>query len=569
MGKLQKAISPLTILCIALSILAVCLCLWHCSFGFSDDEPFYFTIPLRLIQGDGLIVDEWHVSQLSSVFLVPFVFLFRCITGGTEGIMVCARYVYVALHFLLCLFLFIRLKKYGYFAFFAALSAFMYSPHGVTTYCYNTLTTDFLILCFCLLIPPEGGQTVSRLGLIASGALFACAVLCCPYLAAAYFIFAAYVLISAGAAKKNGRASLFSLRELVFITVGIAVIALLFLLFLLGRTGINGIVNSLPYIFSDPEHPAMSLRERAASVFYSTWLCHPLFKFSLTAFVIVLAVLAVDRDRRKHWRAYLIVSVTICIFTYCIFFSGIREKYQNAIMLPLIFPGLTAYILTEHKPKRMFALFFTVGLIYSACLCFTSNLFFMVMPAGIAISNIASLTFISQLLRDRSDDCRPSVSVIPQVAVVLCVAALVFMQFYAKYEFSFYQSERNAELEYRICDGPAKGTLTDETKYKNYSDILSDITVLKDREGSVVYLSNQPWCYLYTDALRCGAYSPWLSGEDRVSLDRLETYWGTHSCPDYVYLPDCSEFDTDDVISRLTGYGYTITPLNFGILAAK
>ena len=40
------------------------------------DEGFYLTIPYRLIQGDCLLVDEWHVSQLAGFLLIPVLKLY-------------------------------------------------------------------------------------------------------------------------------------------------------------------------------------------------------------------------------------------------------------------------------------------------------------------------------------------------------------------------------------------------------------------------------------------------------------------------------------------------------------
>ena len=63
--------------------------------GTISDEAFYISIPLRLIQGDGLFTDEWHLSQLSAVLLYPAVRLFTAVTGGTSGIILFMRRLFV------------------------------------------------------------------------------------------------------------------------------------------------------------------------------------------------------------------------------------------------------------------------------------------------------------------------------------------------------------------------------------------------------------------------------------------------------------------------------------------
>ena len=76
-----------------LGLTAVFFC-WRCRYGFAEaDEAFYPTIAYRLTQGDRLLVDEWHMSQLSSVLLYLPVLLFTRLTGGTAGIYLALRYL--------------------------------------------------------------------------------------------------------------------------------------------------------------------------------------------------------------------------------------------------------------------------------------------------------------------------------------------------------------------------------------------------------------------------------------------------------------------------------------------
>ena len=60
------------------------------------DESFYLTIPLRLAQGDALLVDEWHVSQLAGFLTYPLMRVYLWVNGGnTEGIVLHFRYIYL------------------------------------------------------------------------------------------------------------------------------------------------------------------------------------------------------------------------------------------------------------------------------------------------------------------------------------------------------------------------------------------------------------------------------------------------------------------------------------------
>lgn len=547
-------------LCLWLSALG--LCLWRCSYGFSDDEPFYYTIPLRIIQGDTFIVNEWHVSQLSSFFLIPYVFFFTRLNGSTEGIIVFARYIYVFSHLFVSLFLYMRLKKYGLVAFVASISYFIFAPHEIMTYYYNTMTRDFLILSFCLIGLDDSPVRFSALSDTLSGFFFAGAVLCCPYLAVAYFAFAIFVLLNIRRDK-----ALFKVRSFAFFTLGAAVLALIFLSFVFSRTSIPAAFSSISYILNDPEHPPMTLYDRCVSIFYSTVFSHPLFPFAIAAYLLLLIVLFVDKKRSLHWALYISVSSLIVLFSFALYLPNILYRYANAIMVPFIFPGFIAYILCDNKPRRIFCLFFICGLIYAICLCFTSNLFFLVMPAAISISNIASMIFIGELLSEKRSENQSFR--IGCTAIALCMCALLVLQVYVKHEHSYLQYEHTRDVNCYIDRGPAKGTYTDREKYLDYMGIISDIDILKAKSGSIAYMSVHPWMYLYTDNLTCGAYSAWISGEQACSLDKMESYWELNHdhLPDYVYIPNCSYFDPADINSRLSLRGYTFSETANGTLA--
>lgn len=60
----------------------VCMHLSRIRLGNVDiDEAFYLTVPYRLAQGEGLLADEWHVSQLVGFLLYPFVKCYLLIQG--------------------------------------------------------------------------------------------------------------------------------------------------------------------------------------------------------------------------------------------------------------------------------------------------------------------------------------------------------------------------------------------------------------------------------------------------------------------------------------------------------
>ena len=176
-----------------LGLTAVFFC-WRCRYGFAEaDEAFYPTIAYRLTQGDRLLVDEWHMSQLSSVLLYLPVLLFTRLTGGTAGIYLALRYLYVAVQCLVAATVYLRLRRYHSLGAAAgALALAVYAPYGINALSYNSLGILLMAMTGALLVPAE---EESRAAYILAGLSFAGSVLCCPYLIAVYLLYALFVFI--------------------------------------------------------------------------------------------------------------------------------------------------------------------------------------------------------------------------------------------------------------------------------------------------------------------------------------------------------------------------------------
>ena len=68
----KKSVDKDIIAVISFFVFALLVYLYRINWGMASvDETFYLTTPFRLVQGDALLVDEWHVSQLSAVLIYP------------------------------------------------------------------------------------------------------------------------------------------------------------------------------------------------------------------------------------------------------------------------------------------------------------------------------------------------------------------------------------------------------------------------------------------------------------------------------------------------------------------
>ena len=80
---------------------------------FSDDETYYVTVPLRLLNGDSLVQHEWHLTQFSTLFSYLPVYIWTAIKGSAEGIFIFLRCTYLLIHTIISVVIYRFFKKYG------------------------------------------------------------------------------------------------------------------------------------------------------------------------------------------------------------------------------------------------------------------------------------------------------------------------------------------------------------------------------------------------------------------------------------------------------------------------
>lgn len=552
---------------IALIAGGIIFAFWKCVFGFGgNDEAFYLTVPQRFNMGDALIKDEWHLSQLSGFLLMPFVWLFTTITGSTEGIILAARVLYIIFHATVSIVIYTRIRKYGYVSVFASVLYFIYTPYDIMAMSYNTMGLDFVTLSGVIM---GTASYKKKLPLIVSGVAFAAAVLCCPYLAVAYILYGICVLIHTFIKNKETKfilkSELFAGKTFLFFSIGIFALASVFLVFVLTRVSIKEIFNYLPYLMTDPEHPQIALGTRFGMYFKSIYNCHSHFYIALFSYLVMIVVMIIDRKRKSHRSIYLIVTTAIVIFCYVLLLPQLTYSTYNAIMFPLIFIGITSYILCENKPKPLFASLFVLGIIYSFAICFSSNQYFYVISMVITASNIASYVFLAQLLREmKTTQDNIEYAVWVKRGSFLFVAFMIFLQgafqITVKSEHCFWESGNTSNLTAQIKNGPAKGIYTNVNNCNTYEQIYSDLQYYKNKqEDKILFLTSRTWCYLAVD-FPYGTLSAWISGEKPSSVERLKTYYRVNyeEIPKYIYIPKESEWDFTNLYNDAQLSGYSV-----------
>ncbi len=549
-----------------LMIAAIALSMWKITLGFGgNDEAFYLTVGHRLGLSDTLFADEWNLSQMAGFLMMPFVWLYRTIVGSTEGIMLTFRVLYLIVHALVAVFAYKRLRKYGYVAAVGITLYFVFTPYNIMALSYNTIALDMLLLCTLLLSTSKKNWQFA-----VSGLCLAFAVLCCPYLAVIYLLYALCVVLNI-VLKKFGvknlavNSEIFSVKRFLIFSIGVVALALVFFVFLLCTCGIKAVFENLPYMLNDPEHPQVGIFAKLKSYFRAIYLCHNRFKIVLFTYLASVLMMALDRNRKNHRAFYLIISALCMVVTLLMFYPTLLTHSYNAIMVPMIFVGITSYILCERKPKELFITLFVCGIIYSICAVMASNQYFYIISMTLSISNVASYIFLSQLLKEmkeRPDEVSYTNALRKSAVIVVAfaISLLACMQLESKIEHCFWESSKET-LTAKITSGPAKGLYTTEQNQSLYESISKDLDYYESvKKGDILLLTERTWCYLKTNDKPYASFSAWITGETDAALRRLEQYYQVNpdKVPDYIYIPKTNKLDAAKLSSIAQSHGYGV-----------
>ena len=557
-GKLNTR--SVTLLWLGLFAAALAFCLWKLPYGFGgSDEGFYLTVAHRLTLGDSLFADEWHLSQLSSFFLYPFVKIYRAVRGSNEGIMLAARYAYLIMHTAVSALIYMRLRKFGLGAAFASVLYLVYTPFDMMCLSYNTIALDMLAVTGLML--GRAGER-DRAAFLVGGVAFACAVVCCPYLAVAYLLYgiATGLFALPGLKKCSG---FFAGKNFLYFSLGIFIPFVLFMAFFLRHTELDRLLAALPGLLSDPEHPSYSLWFMAKHYLYCILTAHKLMAAVLGLYALHLILLLADKKRACRPGLHFAFGLLCSVLCAVLFIPELSERYYNAVVFPPVFAGLTAYLLLDEKPTGLFISTFLLGVIYSVCVSSTSNMGFLVISMAFSVVNIASVVFIGLFVRQNRREagcvelCIPAALALALFAAMLC---------YSKADHCFWDGAPT-QLKSELTAGPGRGIVTSQALGESYRLIYEDMQSYRETDrGELLIMSQIPWCYLIAEDYPYGSFSAWLSGLDESTVERLELYYeiNPEKIPEYIHIVKSNAFGPlflqhEDIIAGAESHGYTLT----------
>ena len=538
---------------------------WKLRYGWSytGDEPFYLAVPDRLLMGDAPVAQEWNLSQTSGYLLIPLVALFRLLTGGTEGIILFTRSCYLLVHAAVTLFIYVRLRRrFGWGAVAAALMHFMFIPYHTMAFSYNTIPIEALTVSGLLLAFPGKRPWI---GAYAAGLLFAAAVLCCPFLAVLYLLYAVCALL-----RKRLKRTPAPLREPMFaggtflrFTAACAILAVIIVGYVLIRTGVSAILKDLSWLVYEPNHDfnasafskALGYLKALLTGYSSLTAPDPVLTGAWIAEAVLVLIIAADRQRVLHRPVWLCAGLAITLVCLMDLRQDMSTQY-HLIMLPMLFAAIPAFLLCREKDWGLFAGLFVPGVAFSMAMYLSSNNESFVIALALSVSNVAGILFVTRVIMELLEDYRGRTvgTTSAQLLAAACCLVLLFTRAQIIRNLTYWD-EGTYNLTQTLTEGPAKGVITSEGKAQTYSDIMADVALLRQLpEGNVLFMDAGSVAYLAL-GYPYGTFSPWF---ESMHTEKLAAYYENHpeKIPQYICIPLDGTVDADRLQRSAEDAGY-------------
>ena len=529
------------------------------------DESFYLAIAQRFAKGDRPLVDEWQLSQLSHLFLIPFYWAFTAITGGITGIILFMRQMFLAFNLVFYWILYMKLRGYGIWGFFATAVFSCYVPWAMFTLNYYSVSPRLLLLLCLLLFWRKGELGKGRL--LIGGAIFSVIVLIEPPFAVLYVLFSASVFILAflqkrKLCKKTAYAFFLNYKTWLYITLAILGCAFIFLSFLGWKSGFNNIIASIPELLADSEYDFSTggnVKSFLISKFSTVADYFGGVNLALSVLLCVITFWSTKKQKKTNGKLWIFLLSNLLVLSFCLFpiYSQLRYKtnifehwyYYVLTPVPLCSFGFINYCLCEKKDSKLFMIWI-LSVVSSTLMdsfsdvCFGACLSIAAVPGFLCFGTIVNEFFEQEKLqRNKKSRKAYALKTLKAKRILLIASLTAFAVFigwegvniYAEGTFLLTEGETVAENNMvKIEQGVYEGIYTTSTIAKEYNDLLEDLDVIKAESRGPVYLENPfPLAELYLE-LPSSNCSSWNSVGTR---DRQIRYFQMHpeKTPDVIY----------------------------------
>lgn len=550
----------------------------------NGDETNYIAGANHFLLGDRMLVDFWSLLQLFDLFLCIPLKLCLSVLGGTEGVVLAMRYVYVGIKLIFFCFIYLSLRKYRYWAILCAVIFTAFHPMGFFTLTYYTIAPcAALLIGMILFLKPRR----TAFDCVFCGVVFACCVLAEPFTALVYF---GYTLLVLAAFLRGKKGKPFPDPEKVLrprvwglLTAGILLTAAVFFLYLLAGGDAAALKENLTALFSGSFFDSNVGTQTNVLKKVTLYLDQMGYGPNIAA-LLLLAALCFGRKRLRSFRLPLFAAAC-AVFVWMTAAAFLKNGLlASAIYLtdykpvPLCFLGLSSYLLTEQKDTRLFRFF-----VFGAGVSLGTDAFSSVSlgAAAVCVAPVCVLMFRQALLETAAErkaapqtearkDKKPAekkawLRTLLLVPAVCGLCALVFSEgiycFYAR-RYQLPEATFSEPLTAELDRGPLKGLITLPMVKDKYDTILRDMDAVREAAPqSLFVMGDCEWCSLYLN-VRNATYST-EPFETPATRETLPLFWSLHpeKRPDLIYIPyaDCNYyFDQPEIPAEKLSYIRTL-----------
>lgn len=518
---------------------------WRCSFGsISPDGAFVLVEPWRFAGGDLPFKHEWHLSVFYGMLVAPLLWLYRNLIGLEAGTFLWTSRLVLLFWMLTLLFVWNRWRKISLLgACLGAMAIAFFPPWGGFGFGYNKFGVMTIMLAITFYATTGRWRT---LDLVLAGVFLACGIMCCPHMALLYVLFFIYAIM------KNR-------RELVFVSIGCALVGCVVLTWLLSNVAISEIQEALPCMLADPQHKprgiVVLIRDFVGHLFFVTHDYAYGHAALMVGVCLSIGLAWIDKRREAHFKLYLTMIVGFILSLY-VYYRVQPMVCLNPLMLLLPLMALWGGAFLDLKQSCGRGLFVAMvsGFVYVFAISCSSNMGLYAMSFAAEVAMVPAVVLLAVVL---SRFGRGPVVVLATVLVIhmgliLEAAAVKPMM-------------RDAASLQVIAEGPHKGRRFAKRAADTCDRLYRDTESIRanPRVKNVLYLDHpNQWLYLASDK-GVGAYSSWLSGVSTNSLDRLDAYWkqSPEKMPEAIFVTEENRYLENILISR---YGFNVDVLPSG-----
>ena len=459
----------------------------------TTDETFYLATAKRFYEGDLLFQNDWNTGQIFGLVMMPFYYFYLMVTGSNEGIILCARILFVFIALFVAGFtykvLYQYTKKFGA-SLLASLCILVYVRGNIITCSYYSLGFyTFLLAILWWMDAKKEKKEIWKL--ICSGISFAVSVLCMPYMAVVF-----PPILLAGVYMKCTRKNTCFVRIVSF-AGGVLLSAAVFLLCFSPMVPWTKLLQLLSIVFQDPGMESESFLKQLINLLI--YMVVVFMKYTWPIYMATFFAVCITRLGKIKNKTVIKIMPWVLLGEFLIQAIYVRGYFEGGIIAATFFFILQLQIFFPDKRERLLEKYFIIpGLIYGAVWIAGSNVDQRVINMSFLIMNLWAVPFAWEIWEDKKFG-----KVCTKIPVYLMFCVLWGVRL-----LDVYRDGALAQLNTQVEHGVMKGLYTEKNRAEAYENAVEMLRRYTEPSDTIVTIGCDPWVYLDTQA-SCGAYTTW------------------------------------------------------------